>query len=388
MKEDLGLFEAPYPDPVEQSRIATGLARTVAREAARESIVLLKNDNNVLPLRPNVRVLVTGPAAASRSALFGGWSYTWQGADTTWFPRGAPSLLDALRKRVPALRYVKGASFTATEDVNAAVQAARESDLAIVVLGEEGYAEWIGDVVDLRLPSAQRELASAVQATGIPTVVVLLEGRPRIVADIADSARGIVLGLWPGIEGAEAVAEVLFGETNPGGRLPFTYPRDVNALGTYDHKFTESLGPGYDRAPGGGFVPQFSFGHGLSYTTFAYSNLRVAKDRLAIGESQNLSVTVMNTGTREGDESVLLFTRQQYSSTTPSVRRLRGVEKVRLAPGETRDVVFVLGPDELSIVRQDGSNAQEAGLVDVTIGSLKGTFEVRRNSSTKVTSGR
>lgn len=378
LKHDLGLFDAPYPDPVAQARIASGMAKTMARQAARESIVLLKNDRDILPMRAGTRVLVTGPAATSRTALLGGWSYTWQGSDTTWVTPGMPTVLDAMRGRLPNLRYAKGASFTAAEDMSAAVQAARESDVVVVVLGEVGYAEWVGDIRDLRMPSAQRDLALAVQATGVPTVLVVLEGRPRIIADIADAARGIVLGLWPGSEGAEAIAEALFGETNPSGRLPFTYPRDVNALGTYDHKHTESLGPGYDRVPGGGFVPQFAFGHGLSYTTFSYSELKLANPQLAVGDSQRVSVTVTNTGARAGEESVLLFTRQHYASVTPAVRRLRGAEKVRLGPGESRTVTLVLGSEELSIVGMDGRSLVEAGSVDVMIAGLKATFELRR----------
>jgi beta-glucosidase len=377
LKESLGLFDSPYPDPTKQSEVGAALSKTVARQAAREAIVLLKNEASALPLAKTRRVLVTGPAADSRSALLGGWSYTWQGSDTTWIPKSIPTLVDALRARVPQLRYVRGSDFTAPADIAAAVQAARESDVAIVTLGETGYAEWVGDIRDLRLPAPQVELAKAVIRTGTPTILVLLEGRPRIISDLADSARAIVLAMWPGMEGADAIAEVLTGEWNPSGRLPFTYPRDANALGTYDYKFTEGLGAWYDRKPGAGFEPQFQFGHGLSYTTFSYSEIALDRSSISTNDSIKATVRVTNTGGRAGDESVLLFTRHHYSSLTPSVRRLRGFEKVRLGPGESRDVVFVIPPADLSIVTHDGRPVVEPGDVDLMIGDRTTTVTLK-----------
>lgn len=370
MKAELGLLDNPYPDPTLTARVGSSLSRALARQAAREAITLLKNDRRapVLPLARTQRVLLTGPTAASLSALLGGWSYTWQGVDLRYYPKGIPTLADAIRRRAPGMQLVPA------DSLDAAVRAARQSDVAIVALGEEGYAEWVGDVVDMQLPPAQRSLASAIAATGTPTVLVLLEGRPRYITSLADSARAIVLGYWPGIEGAEAMAEVLFGEVNPSGKLPFTYAKAPYGIDLYDHKYTEELtGWGRDSAA---IAPLYEFGHGLSYTTFRYGPPTLARPAITARDQQAVQVTVTNTGDRPGDESVLLFVRQLYGSLTPAVRRLRGVERVTLAPGQSRAVTFTLGADELSIVGRDGRNALEPGEYEVQVGGGKASFRV------------
>lgn len=388
MKLELGLFDDPYPDPTLASSIGTSLSRTLARQAAREGITLLQNrcgpapdgrpapSCGVLPLGPDLRVLVTGPAATSVSALHGGWSYTWQGTNAAYYPPGSRTLLGTIRSRAPAAQYVEGAQFNAPTDngIAEAVRAARQSDVAIIALGEEGYAEWVGDIADLTLADAQLELAKAVIATGTPTILVLVEGRPRIIRPLVDSARAIIFAGWPGMEGAEAIAEILFGEVSPSGRLPFSYPRATNALVTYDRKPTETLtGWGRDSL---GFAPEFEFGHGLSYTTFTYSGLAFSRQRLAAGEKQVVRVTVTNSGARAGEEAVLLFTRQHYAALTPSVRKLRAFEKVALAPGQSRELTFSLGVEDLGYVGKDGRIVVDPGMFDVMIGGLKETFAV------------
>ena len=381
LKMEIGLFDAPFPDPTLATNVGTGLARTIARQAARESITLLKNAGDVLPIRAGTRVLITGPAANSVSALHGGWSYTWLGQDSSYYPRGAPTLLTTVRARVPTTVHVEGSRFEETTDgsIAEAVKAARASDVAIVALGEEGYAEWVGDIPELALPDAQLRLAKAVIATGTPTVIVLLEGRPRIIRPVVDSARGIIFAGWPGMEGAEAIAEVLFGETNPSGRLPFSYPRATNALVTYDRKATEAL-TGWER-DSVAFAPEFEFGHGLSYTTYAYSDLRVSQPLMTAGVTQVVRVTVSNTGTRAGEEAVLLFTRQHYAALTPAVRKLRAFEKVALAPGQAREMTFSLGADDLGYVGRDGKMVVAPGSFDVMIGGQKATFILQGTSA-------
>jgi beta-glucosidase len=229
-----------------------------------------------------------------------------------------------------------------------------------VVLGEDAYAEWVGDINDLTLPEPQLRLAAAVEATGVPTILVLLEGRPRIIRDIADSAKGIVMAYWPGMEGAEAIADVLVGDANPSGRLPFTYPRYPNALVLDDHRFTETLDRGFDRKPDA-FNPQFAFGTGLSYTTFAYSDLRV--------DGLTVRVTVTNTGARSGRDVVLLFTHQHYGSLPPAMRRLARFATVDLAPGASSVITFTLTRADLAYVFEPGD-------FDVMIGNLTRTFTV------------
>jgi beta-glucosidase len=374
MKHDLGLLDRALPDPAWRARTGTDEARQTARQAARESMTLLHNDG-VLPLARNARILVTGPASNALTPLHGGWTHTWQGTDARYFSAHAPTLLDAIRSRSPNAAFVPGSGFDEVGDIDAAVREARRADVAVIAIGEDGYSEWVGDIRDLTLTEPQIELVRAVQATGTPTVLVLVQGRPRLISAVADDAAAILMAYLPGMEGAEAIAEVLFGEHNPAGVLPFTYPRHANALDTYDHRFTQTLGTSFDRSPGG-FNPHFEFGHGLSYTTFAYSDLRVARGNMAPGDSQVVEVTVTNTGSRAGQHAVLLFVRQHYASLTPPVRRLRGFDKLELQPGESRTVQFALTSDDLSFIGRDGSTLLEPGLFTVMVGELEATFEL------------
>ena len=375
LKADLGLFDAPGPDPAQRALFATEESVATAREAARASITLLKNDGGVLPLDPAARILVTGPAANSLTALNGGWTYTWQGTDASHFPDGPRTLLEAMLRRGRDVRYVAGSGFTQPGDMGAALDAAQDADVVVVAVGEDAYSEWVGNIDDLTLPEPQLRLVEAVQATGKPVVLVLVEGRPRVISRVVDRSRGVVMAYWPGMYGGDAIAEVLFGQVNPSGKLPFTYPRHPNALLTYDHRFSETTNTGFDRGPGG-FDPQWEFGHGLSYTTFAYRDLQVDAAEIAPGDSLAVRVTVQNTGGRAGRESVLLFTRQHYASVTPSVRRLRAFQKVDLQPGEARTVTFRLPTDDLRFVGRDGQPVLEPGAFDMMAGGLTATFRV------------
>jgi beta-glucosidase len=335
----------------------------------------------VLPLSRDARILVTGPAANALSPLHGGWTHTWQGTDPKYFPANARTLLDAIGARASRVTFVPGSGFDQPADVHAAVDAARQVDVAIIAVGEDAYAEGGGDLVDLTLAATQLELVRAVQATGTPTVLVLVQGRPRVISAVADAAAAIVMAYQPGMEGAEAIAEVLWGEHNPAGRLPFTYPRHPNALETYDHRFTQTLHAASDGRHTG-FNPQFEFGHGLSYTTFAYRGLRLDGLTMEPGGSQTVEVEVTNTGARAGQHSVLLFVRQHYASLTPAVRRLRGFEKIELAPGASATVRFVLTADDLRFVGTDGSAVLEPGAFSVMIGDLEATFELIQDERT------
>jgi beta-glucosidase len=376
MKQQLGLLDNALPDTAWRDRSGTATARAVARQAARESVTLLANDG-VLPVDRNARILVTGPAANALSPLHGGWTHTWQGTDSRYFPTDALTLLDAIRARGSRVTFAPGSGFEQPADIQAVVQAARRADVVIIAVGEDAYAEWVGDVMDLTLPAAQLELVRAVQATGTPTVLVLVQGRPRVISAVADAAAAIVMAYQPGMEGAEAIAEVLFGEHNPAGRLPFTYPRHPNALDTYDHRFAQTLGTGFERSPTG-FAPQFEFGHGLSYTTFGYSGLRLENSTMEAAGSMTVEVQVTNRGARAGQHSVLLFVRQHYASLTPAVRRLRGFEKIELAPGASQVVRFTLTAADLGFVGTDGTTRLEPGLFSVMVGDLEAVFELAR----------
>lgn len=373
LKEDLGLFDQPLPDATLRAGFATEQSAEVARQAALESITLLKNEGGILPLKPDAKILVTGPAAQSMTALNGGWTHTWQGTDPSGFPEAPRTVLEAMLRRGRDVRYVAGGGFTEAGDVEAAARLAAEVDVAVVVIGENAYSEGVGDIADLTLPEAQLRLVEAIQATGTPTVLVLVQGRPRIIRRVVDGARGVVMAYWPGMHGGEAVARVLFGETNPSGKLPFTYPRHPNELLTYDHKFTETLSPGF---AGAGFKPEWPFGHGLSYTTFAYRDLELGAAQMDTAGRMTVRVTVANTGGRAGEETVLLYTRQHYASVTPYTRRLRGFQKVSLAPGESRTVTFTLTADDLRYAGRDGRMVLEPGAFDVMVGGLTGTFRM------------
>jgi beta-glucosidase len=377
LKVDLGLFENPLPEPSMMANIGAPAFQTVSRDAAAEAITLLKNEGGLLPLAKTAKVFVTGPTANHLPSQFGGWSYTWQGTDTLMYPKNVKTLLAAVQEKVGAanVTYVRGASFTDTLDVAAAVAAARGATVAIVAIGEDAYAETPGNIDDLTLPQAQLRLARAIEQTGIPVVLALYHGRPRIVRDAVDGARAIVTGYETGPYGGEALAGVLFGDINPSGKLPFSWPRYTGAvLIPYDRARSADIG-GTDTT-NRGYNPEWAFGHGLSYTTFAYSNLRVATPRVGPRDSVRVSVTVTNTGSRAGKESVLLYVRDLVASVSPPMRRLRRFEKVTLEPGASRTVSFALAARELSFVGRDNTLVLEPGGFEAIVGNLTAPFEV------------
>jgi len=379
LKFELGLFDDPGPDAAMLANVNAPAFQAVSRTAAEEAITLLKNQGALLPLAKTTRVLVTGPGAASLPAQFGSWSYTWQGTDTAMYPRGTRTLLDAVRATVGAgnVTYVPGVGGTgfATEmDVAAAVAAARTADVAIVALAEWPTAEKPGDITDLTLPAAQLRLARAIEATGKPVVIALFQDRPRIVREVVDSARAIVTAYETGPFGGEALAGVLFGDVNPSGRLPFTWPRTTGGLLHYDRAQSEEVSPG---GATGGYDPEWEFGHGLSYTTFAYSDLRL--DRAAAGQRDTVtvSVTVANAGARAGKEAVQLYVRDLYASVAPPMRRLRDFQKISLGAGERRTVTFRLPVQRLAFVGLDNRPVVEPGDFDVMVGGLTQRLIVR-----------
>ena len=381
LKFELGLFANPNPDPAMIADIGAPAFQAASRQAATEVITLLKNDRGAngaptLPLAKTARVLVTGPGATSLPAQYGGWSYTWQGTDTAMYPKNAKTLLDAVRDRVGAARvtYVPGATFDSTRDVDAAVAAARDADVVIVALAENASAEGPGNIDDLTLPAAQLRLAQALEATGKPVVLTLFEGRPRVIRPVVDSARAIVMGYQPGPFGGEAVAGVLFGDINPSGRLPFTYPRFTGAVEHYDRAEPANSTAGDSTT---GYHPQFDFGYGLSYTTYAYGDLRLERPRAGQNDTVAVSVTVANAGARAGMEVVQLYSRQLFASVNPPVRRLRAFQKIALAPGERRTVTFRLPVQRLAFVGRDNRPVVEPGDFDLMVGGRTARLTVQ-----------
>jgi beta-glucosidase len=380
LKQQLGLFDNPYPVPAATNNIARPEYQQVALQAAEESVTLLKNAGSTLPLAKTAKVLVIGPAADSLSALHGSWSYTWQGWDEHWFPKTTTTILGAIREKIGAnnVDYLQGLGFSGETTNDTAIEdAAKLADVVILCLGENSYAEAVGDIPDLTLPRDQLDLAQLLYDTGKPVVLVLAEGRGRIIRDIEPGAKAILFAGWPGSEGAHAIANILFGDTNPSGKLPFTYQRYPDNLILYDRTFLDiraSQEPpiGFK---GVDFTPQWEFGAGLSYTTYTYTNLNISATTLKKHNRLAVTVQVTNTGKRPGKEAVELYTRQLYASIDPPGRRLRAFQKIDLAPGQTRTVTFQLTPADLAFVNAKSKLVTEPGEFEVMIGGLTASFD-------------
>ncbi|HKK45899.1 MAG TPA: glycoside hydrolase family 3 C-terminal domain-containing protein, partial [Balneolaceae bacterium] len=371
----LGLFEQPYPKDTDYSKFASDEFTQASYQSAAESITLLKNDNQILPLSKGQKILVTGPTANKLTYLNGGWSRTWQGADPQFNTPGKKTILEAIKDKIGAnnVNYMEGTTIDEPKNLADVVKAAKQSDAAVICVGESTYTETPGDIVNLKLPAAQRDLVKKVAETGTPVVMVMVEGRPRIVNDIVPDADGILMDYLPGQEGGRATADILFGDQNPSGKLPFTYPRYNDDLVPYDHNYTAELGPF-------GYNPQWHFGHGLSYTTFDYSNLKVSQTEFTDGDNVNVSVDVTNSGDREGKEVVQLYVSDLVASVAPPVKKLRDFNKIDLKPGETKTVTFNLSPKDLAFVGRDNKWITEPGDFKVQIDSLSKTITYKKDS--------
>ena len=350
----------------------TGESRQVSLQAARESMTLLKNENNLLPLAKDRKVLVTGPTANSLISLNNGWTYVWQGNNADLYPKDRPTVLQAIQAKVGKnTTYIPGTTLDKEIDIQAAVRAAREADVVIVCVGEGSYAETPGNITDLTLDEAQLRLAEAIEGTGKPVVLVLLEGRPRIINRIVDGAQAILMAYNPSNEGGTAIADVLFGDYTPSGKLPFTYPRTANGFINYDHKLFETEETNFGNRA---FKPQFEFGHGLSYTTFTYSNLKLATKTMAMNGQMTVSVTLANTGQRAGKETVILYVRDVVATVAPPGKRVKRFAKISLEPGQNRLLAFTLRRDDLSFIGADNKPAVEPGDFEVIVGNLTDKF--------------
>lgn len=369
VKFQLGLFDNPYPEPHAIQLIASAEAQALNRRAATEAITLLKNRNHILPLTKNRRVFVTGPTANSLAALNGGWTITWQGNEETLYPSEKLTILEAIRVKTgeEQTSYTPGVAFDTVIDIPQAVQMAQNADVAVICIGEPAYCETPGNIDDLTMTKPQQELVKAISKTGVPIVLVLAEGRPRIISEIVDLADAIVMAYLPGLEGGPAIADVLFGDVNPGGKLPISYPRYPNSLMTYDHKTSEVVDVNdYD--------VQWSFGFGLSYTTFEYSNLRLDTTVYNPDSGIRISVDVTNVGDRGGQEVVQLYISDKVASVTPPVKRLKRFQKIYLDPGQTRTVDFTLNHLDLAFVGRENTRITEPGEFTVEIARLSRKF--------------
>ena len=363
LKKQLGLFEQPFtPSTTDYKKFGSDEFAQAARNMAQESITLLKNNNALLPLKQETKILVTGPAANSMTYLNGAWTRTWQGTDTTWNDQSKYTIREALNQ--------SNTVFIAYDEADQLLNAAKTSDVIIVCLGEKPSTEKVGDIDELSMPENQQQLIGLLKAAGKPIVLVLVENRPLLVNDIEPLCDAIIMAYEPGDYGGLALADIIYGKINPSGKLPFTYPRYENSLLWYDHKHTETLDQNFGR---NAFNPQWEFGFGMSYTNFEYSNLVISNDTLANGKLQ-ISVTVTNTGKVAGKEVVQLYIADRYASITPSVKRLRGFEKINLQSGEAHIVTFTISAEDIAFVGRDSKWIAEAGWFDIFIGDEKNAF--------------
>ena len=372
LKYRLGLFDMPDTGLDNYPEFGGEAHARLAYEAAVESEVLLKN-NGILPLRKDVKILLTGPNANSMRTLNGGWSYTWQGhgASMPQFTEKYNTIYEAMSRKFENIAYVPGVEYDLagtdwkhdeTTGIREAVAAARKADVIIACIGENTYCETPGNDVDMNLSANQKELVKALAATGRPVVLILNEGRPRVINDIEPLASAVVDVLLPSNYGGDALAALLCGEENFSGKLPFTYPKYTNKFAVYDYKPAENQTTmagtyNYNAV----MDVQWSFGHGLSYTSFAYSDMKVSKTEFGADDVLKVSVNVTNTGDVPGKESVLLFSSDFYASSTPDVRRLRAFDKIELAPGETRTVELEVSAKDLAFADYYGKWTLEEG---------------------------
>lgn len=378
LKFKLGLFDNAYPEKEAIANFGKPEYQGLALQAAHEAMTLLKNQNNILPLAKNKKILVAGPAAQSISALNGCWSYTWQGKDEKWYPADSKTILQAITEKAGALNVITttGIGFDDPKnyDVNALTNAAANVDVIILCLGENAYAESPGNIPDLALDANQIVLAKAAAESGKPVILVLTEGRPRFITDIEPSMKGILMAYWSGKKTGEAVADVLFGDYNPDGILPFTYPRSMGEIVLYDRKPSEDIREVFNNDIHTGYNPLFPFGFGLSYTSFEYSDLKLNTTNLKGAAKMTVSITVKNTGSRDGKHTVELYTHDLYASVTPPVKRLRAFKKIFLKAGESQTVSFMLDKNDLAFVNAQLKTVTEPGEFELMIGDKKQKF--------------
>jgi len=384
VKYELDLFNTPVTLLKDYPKFASAEFQGAAYNAAAESITLLKNANNTLPLSKNAKILVTGPNANSMRSLNGGWTYTWQGNMTNEIAPQYNTILEAITNRFGKenVTYVQGVAYKEKgqyyEDtltgIDAAVQVAANADYVLLCIGENSYTETPGNLVDLELSDNQLALANAMIKTGKPVILVLNEGRPRIISRIEPGAAAILNVYLPGNYGGNALADILTGDVNPSGKLPLTYPRYTNILVSYIHKPSE----GDTNPQGGTFQPQWPFGYGLSYTSFAYSDLSISKNSFSPDEAATVTVTVKNTGNRDGKEVVQLYVSDLLASFTPDLKRLRGFEKVNLKAGESKTVSFKVPMKDLAFVGTDNKKHLEQGDFKIQIADQSASFNVTK----------
>ncbi len=368
VKYQAGLFKPPTPLLPEATNFATELATDTNRQAARESIILAKNDQHILPLKKTANILLAGPNANLLSVMNGGWTLTWQGDNESLYPKDKLTIYKALQnKSLGKVTYLENSVL----DKQTAIEASKDVDVIVLCLGEKPYTETVGNIGSLNLDASQIKLANAMLTTGKPVILIMTGGRPRIITEQAELASAVILGFLPGMEGGEAIADILYGDYNPNGKLPISYPRDTNDIVLYDHKPIETY-------ESNAYHPLYAFGHGLSYTSFKTSDLKLAGNTFNMGDTIELSVTVKNTGLMSGKETVLVYLNDVAASVTRPSRQLKAFKKVELAAGQTQTLHFTLSPEDLSFIGVDLKRVIEPGEFKIMVGDEVASFMLKK----------
>lgn len=386
LKFELDLFKNPTTHVKDYPEFGSKAFEQAAQNTAAESITLLKNTNAVLPLNKSAKVLITGPNANSMRTLNGAWTYSWQGEKVEEFASQYHTIVEAMQNKIGKqnVTFVPGVSYKMdgkyweeyADKMEEAVAAAKDVDIVLLCLGENSYTETPGNLHDLYISDLQTELAQKLAATGKKIILILNEGRPRVISKFEKKMSAVVQTYLPGNFGADALADILYGDVNPSGRLPYTYPQFPNALFNYYHKPSEARATtegvyNYDAD----YNPQYTFGHGLSYTNFTYSDIKLSSPLLKKGETLTISVQITNSGKIAGKEAVLLFISDLVASTiSPDAKRLRGFEKIELKPGETQTVSFKIRPENIAYVNPENKWITEAGEFSIQLADKKIKF--------------
>ncbi|WP_234423322.1 glycoside hydrolase family 3 N-terminal domain-containing protein [Aquimarina spinulae] len=375
VKFELDLFRTPITNPEDYPDFGSPSSIAMSYIAASESITLLKNTDKILPIAKESKVLITGPTANSMQYLNGGWSYTWQGEKSDEYANDKLTILEAFKNKVGEqnLVYTPGVSIFKEVDIAKSVSLASNADYIVLCLGEHNYTETPGDINDLMITEPQIKLAQALAKLNKPIILILNEGRPRIISQFENDMNAVLQCYLPGNEGARALVDIVYGDINPSGKLPYNYPRYTNSLQKYNRKYTESLGDeeqnddaDYQKS----YNPQYEFGYGLSYTTFGYKNLKLDKIFINKEDAIQITVDVQNTGVRTGKEVVQLYLKDMYASITPEVKALKRFKKIELQPGEMKTVSFTIGIDDLKFVNENNEWIAESGEFEIMIGPL------------------
>lgn len=367
LKFELNLFKVPYSDPKKYPDFASKKYVEANYKMASEAITLLKNKNNILPLSSTKKVLVTGYSANSINVLNGAWSRSFLGRETKYNDPSKLTILDAIRKQVGTanVEFVEGTDYLQDINSDKVVEKAKNVDYIIVCVGEIPASEKPSDINELQLPEAQQDLIKKLSAAGKPVILVMVQGRPRIIREVEPLVDAVVMGYYPGEEGGRAISDVLFGKVNPSGKLPYTYPKYTGNTSTYYYKKTDIKDAdwGYN-----GFYPQFEFGFGLSYTTYEYFNLKISTENWKGDQELNVSIDVKNTGSREGKETVEVYIKDLVATVSPDCKKLVRFSKIGLKPGETKTVTFSLNSSDLASIGMENKWITEEGEFELQIG--------------------